>query len=404
MDSRLVHESLPLTVSLPIHHLDLKTAASGFIATNAGHVQPVVHALDTQETRVQLRGAHIAVSLGHQNDTLLLGNKQASLVDGIARFTDVRMDIAGTYVLNFSLITGGVIYSVQQSIMVAPTLPGKLLAQYWPTAVVSGQPLVSASGQIPGIVVKDSVDNHILDAVEISVVSNCTDNSAACLEGTQTIAATSGVSEFNNLVLNSAGSVALIFSHAMLTISIHVQVSAGEAVRIKIVQQPPSSFLVGASITPALRIQLEDAYGNVAAGTNHSSASVAMSTSPVLGALLSGDLSSTFVNGVGVFGGSIVLGHSGFGYRLVFTSGLLQTISVAFAVPRDTAPTQMKFAAFPNHGEGGALLLPQPRIVLYDDAGMPVLNPSFSVVAKVDHHYCTRSAACVLPSCQVSSQ
>ena len=154
---------------------------------------------------------------------------------------------------------------------------------------------------------------------------------------------------------------------------------------------------MGASITPALRIQLEDAYGNVAAGTNHSSASVAMSTSPLLGALLSGDLSSTFVNGVGVFGGSIVLGHSGFGYRLVFTSGLLQTISVAFAV--HTAPTQMKFTAFPNHGEGGALLLPQPRIVLYDDAGTPVLNPSFSVVAKVD----SRTAAITGSSAAVTS-
>jgi len=381
-DSQLLHESAPFTVSFPPHKISLQTPAAGSIATNAFKVQPIIHATDVQLTLIPLRGAHISISLVNKNQTLLSGNKQAPLVAGIARFTNLRIDVSGSYSLNFSMTHAGLIYSTSQFIVAAPSLPSKLIPQNWPTSVSSGDTIIAVAGT-PKILVKDSVDNMILDAVDISVSADCADKiNSPCFEGSKVVHASSGVSEFGNLVLHRAGNITLTFVHATLSITVRLEVIAGESVRIKILQQPPSSFLLGAPIKPALKIQLEDTFGNVAPDKKHTTAVVEIHSSPVMGASLSGHTSTTMSEGVGVFDGSISVTPSGVGFRLVFKSRSLEAISDAFIV--NTRPSQMKFVYFPNQGTGGALLVPQPCIRLYDAASAPVLNPPFTVIAKID--------------------
>eukprot|EP00802_Teleaulax_amphioxeia_P000012 Tamp_00012.p1 GENE.Tamp_00012~~Tamp_00012.p1 ORF type:complete len:6480 (+),score=452.85 Tamp_00012:1082-19441(+) len=381
-DTKLLHESAPFTVSLPPHEIRVQTPASGLIALDVFQVQPIVHAADAQSTLIPLRGAQISVSLGHKNETLLTGNKQAPLVAGIARFTDLRIDVSGSYALNFSMTHSGVTFSTRQLIVVLPNLPSKLVAQNWPTSVSSGETITLVSST-PRIIARDSAGNKILDAVDISVSADCADKgSSPCFEGTKVLNTISGVSEFGDLVLHRAGNVTLTFAHAALTLAVRLEVIAGEAVRIGILQQPPSSFLLGAAISPALKIQLEDTFGNIAPDQNYTTVAVEIYSSPVLGAILSGHTSSTLSEGVGVFHDSISVMASGVGFRLAFTSKSLKAISDAFIV--NTRPSQMKFADFPSEGTGGAILVPQPRINLYDDAGAPVLLAPFTVSAQID--------------------
>ena len=381
MDSKLAHESAPFTVSLPIHKLVIDNEAAGAISTVPWTAQPTIHAVDSQDTLIQLRGAYIAVSIGFKNETWLHGSRLAPLQAGIAKFTDLRINISGVYSLNFSLSVAGVDYFTQQSLTVSAGAPSKLLAHGWPSVVISGQNVASTATS-PRIIVQDSVSNPITDSINVSVTADCIGGGSPCLAGVLTGAVSFGEARFDEVYLRRPGNVTLTFTHASLSIAISVEVAAGAAASIIIPQPPPRSFLVGTTITPSMQILLQDEYGNTAPDPNHPNATVAMHSSPILSALLEGDAACTIVEGVGVFNGPLSISASGFGFRLIFTSGSLRTVSLPFNV--HSLAEQMKFESFPNQARGGSFLDPQPRIVLVDDAGAPVLDPPFTVTARVE--------------------
>ena len=397
-DSSLALESEAFIVCSSPHQVLLKTAASGASAESAFLVQPLVHVVDTQETLIQLRDAVIKVDFGHRNGTLLLGNNEALLRGGIAHFTDLRIDIADSYQLNFTLTFDGIVYSTYQHILVSPGPTNQMVARNWPSMLTSGE-IFPPNPHFPEVTLMDSVGNVILHPVEVSISANCEDeNGVPCFQGTHTVAASNGVSSFKNLSVHRAGNTTLTLSHAHLSILVQLHVSSGKAAFVRILQQPPPSLLVGAIISPALEIQVEDTYGNVADDVDHPLASVEIYSRPVSEATLSGHLTCTFTGGLCSFDGAgIYINVAGFGFRLIFRTGLLEAISNPFNV--HTLPSQIKLMAFPLFGKGGDLLDPQPQIKLFDDAGLPVLNPSFTVTANVE----AKTAALVGNTSVVSS-
>jgi hypothetical protein len=108
------------------------------------------------------------------------------------------------------------------------------------------------------------------------------------------------------------------------------QWAAGPATQLVFTQQPTNSG-VGSTITPAVQVTEEDAYGNVETGDNATQVTVAIGTNPS-GGTLSGTLTETVSAGVATFS-NLSINKGGTGYTLTAAStGLTGATSDAFNV------------------------------------------------------------------------
>ncbi len=100
----------------------------------------------------------------------------------------------------------------------------------------------------------------------------------------------------------------------------------------------PSDALVNTPLLPAVEVQVQDAYGNIANATSEMVNIMLDSSSPSLN--LGGSLSKMAVNGIATFS-DLIIYNIGIGYKLkAMVSGLItETISSPFNVNPSTVPT-----------------------------------------------------------------
>ena len=127
----------------------------------------------------------------------------------------------------------------------------------------------------------------------------------------------------------------------------------------------PSNTAAGASITPAVTVQIQDANGNVTTST--ASVTIAVGTNPA-GGTLSGTLTQAAVNGVATFA-NLSIDRLGTGYTLTAAStGLTAATSAAFNVI--AAPsTKLVFGAQPTSVPKGAAIAPPVTVRILDALG-----------------------------------
>ena len=142
-----------------------------------------------------------------------------------------------------------------------------------------------------------------------------TNPSSGTLAGTLTVNAVAGVATFSNLSINAAGSgYTLAASATGLTgaTSSAFNVTAGTASKLAFTVQP-TNVVVGAAITPAVTVTIEDASGNpVTTATN--AVTMAIGTNPSSGTL-AGTLTVNAVAGVATFA-NLSINAAGSGYTL----------------------------------------------------------------------------------------
>ena len=148
------------------------------------------------------------------------------------------------------------------------------------------------------------------DNVTIALGSN---PGGATLAGTTTLAAISGVATFTDLSLNKVGAgytLAASVSGLTTITSNTFAVTAGAAAQLVFLVQP-SDTVVGAAVTPAVQVGVQDVFGNptTASGT----ITLTLATNPG-GAVLAGG-TAVAVNGVATFA-SLALDQPGAGYTL----------------------------------------------------------------------------------------
>lgn len=187
--------------------------------------------------------------------------------------------------------------------------------------------------------------NTATSAVTIAISNNA--GPGGVLSGTLTANAVAGVATFSNLSINKAGTgYTLQATDGALTAAIsnsfNVTATVGPPAKL-VFSGPPSNVAVGASITPAVAVTIQDASGNtVTTATNQ--VTIAITTGTGTGTL-GGTLTVTPVNGVATFS-NLTISAAGTGYTLTATStGLTSAISNAFNV---TAPGSFTVAATPN--------------------------------------------------------
>ncbi|MQF49144.1 IPTL-CTERM sorting domain-containing protein, partial [SAR202 cluster bacterium AC-647-N09_OGT_505m] len=187
--------------------LAFSTQPSGATAGNTFTTQPVVVIQGSAENTVTTATDSVTISItsgtGGSGATLL-GTATVSAVNGVATFTDLRIDKAATgYTLTAT--SSSLTLATSASFDVSSSATASRL-------VVISEPSTTAAGETfvtqPVIQIQDVYGNIVTSSsasVTVSITSG-TGTSGAALSGSAAISAASGVATFSGLGIDSAGS------------------------------------------------------------------------------------------------------------------------------------------------------------------------------------------------------
>ncbi len=286
----------------------------------------------------------------------LRGTTIVGAVSGVATFSTISIDKAGSgYVLNASATGLTAASSTPFNITAGPAVQLAFTTQ--PGTVTAGK---SFSVKVAA---QDSMANTVTSFTSNVSIAIGTNPSGGTLGGTLTVKASSGVATFSNLTINKSGvGYTLVGSSAGLlsATSLPFNVNPGTATQLIFSTQPLS--------TPALTtmspvgVSALDAQGNVATGFS-GNVTVAIGTSPVVGAALHGTTTVKASSGVATFT-TLSIDSVGNGYTLVATStGLTGATSASFDI---TNGSQLVFTVQPSSVNVGATITPAVQVTAKD--------------------------------------
>src|SRR5205823_957013 len=241
---------------------------------------------------------------------------------------------------------------------------------------------VQPSTTVAGVAISPAVQVTALDAAGNPVpsftgsvtVALGTNPGGSTLGGTTTLAAVNGVASFATLTLDKTGTgYALTATATGLNpaTSSAFSITPGAATQLVFGTQP-STTVANRQITPAVKVQALDAFGNVATGFTGAVA-IALGSNPG-GSTLSGTTPVAAVSGVATF--FVSLNKAGTGYTLAASAGGFAPVtSTPFDIIPGTA-TQLAFTVQPSNTVAGAAISPAVQVTALDPAGDPV--PSFT--------------------------
>jgi hypothetical protein len=236
-------------------------------------------------------------------------------VNGVATFSNLVLNTAGSYVLNAA--SGSLSAAKSTGITVNTGAAAKLAVIQAPTSATAGQALSSIK-----VAVEDAFGNVITsNTSSVSLVVNSGPNGFATGSVTS-VAAVNGVATFSNLLCDTAGSYVIGASDGSLTkaASGSITVAAAAATKLAITQEPTSGNVNKA--LGSILIALEDQFGNLVR-SNTSAVSVSVSSGP--GTLTNGSTTTVAaVNGIATFS-KVALSKKGV-YTLKFSDGSLTSV------------------------------------------------------------------------------
>lgn len=239
----------------------------------------------------------------------------------------------------------------------------------------------TAFGQQPQVQLRDAASNPVPQAGVAIQAELASGPAGSALIGSA-IAATngSGLATFSGLgITGPAGQYRINFSVANQPISgvtsNIITIAAGAPAALRFLVQP-SNTSAGATISPAVRVELIDAQGNLVTNADRT-VSLSLQGGPG-GATLSGSTSTSTDDGVATFS-NLSVNQAGSGYRLVASSsGLSGATSDPFTVSTGAA-TNLVFTVQPSAADAGEAISPAVRVEARDAAGNAVTGFSGQV-------------------------
>ncbi|MBF5041990.1 hypothetical protein FGE12_06260 [Aggregicoccus sp. 17bor-14] len=328
---------------------------------------------DALGNRVLDSTASITVSLsGGSAGASLQGTRTASAVDGVAHFSALSIETAGTgYQLTAS--AAGHTGATSSAFAVTPAAAHALAFTAQPASTTAGVAL----GEVQ-VTVQDAFGNVATGASSSITLALGGGSSGATLAGSSTVAAVNGVATFTGLSVARTGTgYVLTASSAGLTdaTSSTFDVAVAAASRLAFAVEPPESATAAEPLAPSVQVRIEDAFGNAVADAT-ANITLALSGGDS-SAVLSGTRSVSAVAGVATFPGlSVDLAQSG--YRLEATSaGLTAATSRAFTIVPGSA-ARLAFRVQPTGATAGATLA-DVEVAVLDAHGNTVPDSSTSV-------------------------
>ena len=247
------------------------------------------------------------------------GNGQ--LVNGVATFSDLSIDAAGTgyrlQVTGTGLATG----DISTAFTISAGVADHLVFTVAPSDRTAG---LNISPQIK-VTAFDALNNVVtsfVSNVTVAITSG-TGTAGATLSGTTTQAAVSGVATFAGLNIDKAGAgytLSATASGVTGTTSATFDITPAAATHLVFTVQPTNTA-ANASITPAVEVTAEDAFGNIDTSYNAINVTVAMGTNAGgAGSLLSGTKVVAASHGIATFS-DLSINNTGVGYTITAQSG-----------------------------------------------------------------------------------
>src|SRR5438093_1518200 len=362
-------------------------AATGLVFT-VGPGKGGAGAAITPAVQVTARDAHgniataftgtVTLGLGtNPGGGTLSGTATAAAVSGVATFANVSINKAGTgYTLTAAAT--GVTGTTSAAFNVTAGGATRLVFTVQPsnaTAAAAITPAVQVTAQ-------DAQGNVATGFTGSVTMAFGVNPAGGTLSGTTTVAAVGGVATFSTLRVDKSGTGYALSATATglsAATSTPFNVTSGTATRLAFTVQPTNT-MAGATITPAVEVTAQDAFGNTVPGFT-GSVRVAIGTNPA-GGTLSGSLTVAAVGGVASFS-TLSLNKSGTGYTLAATAtGMSGATSTPFDIAEGT-PSQLLFTVQPTSTTAGAPLTPAVQITAQDALGNTVAGFTGNVTAAI---------------------
>jgi hypothetical protein len=307
----------------------------------------------------------ITVALGiNPGGGTLSGTLTLDTVEGVASFTTLTLDKSGS---GYTLVatTASLESATSTPFAIVPAAPVRL--------VFSTQPPHTTAGVIfsPAILVRllDAFDNQTPSTANVTMTLGTNAGNGA-LSGTTTVAAVAGMATFSTLSVDKAASgyTLLATSGALSATSTPFTITPASPAAAVFTGQPPLGT-AGMPLSPAVRVEVRDAFGNPTEGT----VTLTLQSNPGNDSL-QGTLTSSTAMGVATFT-DLVLTRAATGYTLRATvPGTPGAISQRFTL-QASAASQLRFLRQP--GASAALrapLAPEPQVQALDAYGNPATS------------------------------
>jgi large repetitive protein len=255
------------------------------------------------------------------------GTLTVNAVNGLATFADLTVDRTGT---GYTLAAGsaGLTGATSAGFDVTPGAAAVLAFAVQPSSTVAGQAIAPPVQ----VAVRDALGNTVTSSTAAVTVAIGNNAGGGTLSGTRTVNAVSGLATFADLSIETAGAgYTLTAASPSLTgatsTAFDIEVGTGNKLAFTV---QPAGAVVGAPISPAIQVTVQDAAGNRVNGATNA-VTLALANNPG-GATLSGTLTVNAVDGIASFS-NVRLDRAGTGYTLTaLGSGLTSTTSNGFAI------------------------------------------------------------------------
>ena len=333
-----------------------------------------VQVLDAYGNLVPTATNQITLALAaNPGGSTLGGTLTVAAVNGVATFNTLTLNKVGTgYTLNATAT--GLAGTTSIAFNITPAAPAQLVFIGQPSTIVAGAIMT------PTVTVQvlDAFGNPVPTATNAITLALATNPGGSTLGGTVTVAAINGVASFSTLWLNKVGTGYTLSAWASglaSTTSNPFNVTVGLPSLLAF-QVPPSTTVAGVTMTPAVTVQVQDAYGNlVPTATN--TISLALATNPG-GGVLGGTVTVAAINGTATFN-SLVLTIAGNGYTLrASTNGLTGVTSNAFNITPNV-PDHLTFLTPPSTTVAGVVIAPAVTVQVLDVYGNLVTTANNSI-------------------------
>jgi len=314
-------------------------------------------------------GSSITISLA-SGPGVLSGTLTVAAVNGVATFSNLRLNATGSYTLNAT--DGSLTSGTSAGFTVGTATTTQVAFVQQPTNVNAG------SAESPSIVVdvEDQFGNIVTtdhSNVTLSVASG-----PGSLTGTATVAASNGAATFSNVKLDTPGNYTLTASDGSLTsaTSNGFTVSAAAASKLVYAVQP-SNVTAGVADSPSIVVDVEDRFGNIVTADN-SNVTLSVASGP---GGLSGTVTVAASNGVATFS-NVTLDTAGTHTLTASDGSLTSATSNGFTVSV-AAASKVVYSVQPSNVTVGVADSPSIIVEVEDPFGNVITTDSSNVTLAV---------------------
>ncbi len=373
----------------PATKLVFTSQPGGATAGKPFTTQPIVEIRDDHDNIVTSGAGSPVLTMSFSSGTgSLSGQIQVASDSGVARWDNLRIDLAGIKVLR---VNKGALTADSDSFNVNAGDGSKLVFTTEPGGGTAGE----VWARQPKVVVQDDFGNRVTTSTAEVTLTLGANPSQGILSvkppgATKVRVDQEGVASFAGLSINKSGvGYTLTASSEGLAVvnSAEFNIVAGAAVKLSFIAQPQGGGGAGGTSGPPLvageafaqQVAIQDTLGNTVT-TSTAEVTLALGINPG-GGILSGTVRVSTDKGVARFTG-LSINKSGIGYTLTASSGGLGGTSAPFDVTSGAA-TKLVFTIQPGGGTAGVPWTQQPAVTIQDSLDNTVTSSSASITVAI---------------------